>query len=96
MLLKKVISPGGRKEAACHMVKHRQISIRQACLAVKIRRKCYYYQQVDRNERVIDELKRLVAIYPHFGFEKLFALIRREGHVWNHKRVHRIYCQLRL
>ncbi|EKN4199874.1 IS3 family transposase, partial [Yersinia ruckeri] len=34
--------------------------------------------------------------YPRYGFKKLFQVLRRQGHRWNHKRVHRIYCLLKL
>ena len=34
--------------------------------------------------------------YPAYGFGKLFKILRRWDHSWNHKRVHRIYCELRL
>lgn len=34
--------------------------------------------------------------YPRYGFEKLFHVLRRQGKSWNHKRVHRIYCLLKL
>ncbi|EIY5007127.1 TPA: transposase [Klebsiella variicola] len=34
--------------------------------------------------------------YPRYGFEKLFQVLRRQGKSWNHKRVHRIYCLLKL
>ncbi len=34
--------------------------------------------------------------YPRYGFKKLFQVLRRQGHAWNHKRVHRIYCLLKL
>ncbi|HCB1085723.1 TPA: transposase [Klebsiella variicola subsp. variicola] len=34
--------------------------------------------------------------YPRYGFEKLFQVLRRQGKRWNHKRVHRIYCLLKL
>ncbi len=33
---------------------------------------------------------------PELGFGKLFAMLRRQGHKWNHKRVHRIHCALKL
>lgn len=34
--------------------------------------------------------------YPRYGFKKLFQALRRQGNAWNHKRVHRIYCLLKL
>jgi putative transposase len=33
---------------------------------------------------------------PELGFGKLFEMLRRQGHRWNRKRVHCIYCALRL
>ena len=30
------------------------------------------------------------------GFAKLYHLVRNMGHRWNHKRIHRIYCALKL
>lgn len=34
--------------------------------------------------------------YPRYGFPKLFQVLRRQGHPWNHERIHRIYCLLKL
>ena len=34
--------------------------------------------------------------YPRYGFKKLFQVLRRQGKSWNHKRVHLIYCLLKL
>jgi putative transposase len=45
---------------------------------------------------VIDVLHALVERHPRHGFWKCFRRIRRRGLVWNHKRVHRVYCDLRL
>jgi len=34
--------------------------------------------------------------HPEMGFGKFFRMLRREGRSWNHKRVHRVYCAIRL
>ncbi len=41
-------------------------------------------------------IRQAAERYPRYGFKKLFQVLRRQGHVWNHKRVHRIYCLLKL
>ena len=41
-------------------------------------------------------LVSLADRYPRYGFGKLFRLLRRQGHGWNHKRVYRVYCALKL
>ena len=38
----------------------------------------------------------MATTYPAYGFGKLLHILRRQGHAWNHKRVHRVYCQLNL
>lgn len=34
--------------------------------------------------------------FPERGFGKLFQIIHRRGHVWNHERVWRVYCLMKL
>jgi putative transposase len=45
---------------------------------------------------VIEVLQDLVERHPRNGFWMCFGRLRARGHVWNHKRVHRVYCGLRL
>jgi putative transposase len=45
---------------------------------------------------VIKLLLELAQGRPEQGFGKLFPRLRRLGHRWNHKRVHRVYCALKL
>jgi putative transposase len=49
-----------------------------------------------RDALVIAALTDVVARYPRWGFWKLFDRMRTEGQPWNHKRVYRVYCALRL
>ncbi len=41
-------------------------------------------------------LLELSSKYPIYGFRILFDMLRKLNHPWNHKRVRRIYCELRL
>ena len=57
----------------------------------------YRYQpDPHRNDEVIMTLQAAVERYPAYGFSKLFKVLRRWGHGWNHKRVYRLYCALNL
>lgn len=49
-----------------------------------------------RDAAVIDALNALVAVHGRWGFWRLFDRLRAQGQTWNHKRVHRVYCALRL
>lgn len=56
----------------------------------------FYQPDTRRDEPVILTLTELAERYPRYGFEKLFQLLRRQGNAWNHTRVQRIYCLLKL
>lgn len=73
------------------------MSQRGACRAVRLARSAYRYQPVVRNDdAVIAVLQELAERFPDRGFGKYFKLIRRRGHSWNHKRIYRVYCELKL
>jgi putative transposase len=73
------------------------MSIRGACGAVEISRTVYRYQpNTHKDEPVIEAILALMDEHPTRGFGKLFTALRRQGHRWNHKRVHRVYCSLKL
>ena len=72
-------------------------SERRACWVVGLPRSVAQYQpNPDRHRNVIDCPIDLVERFPRYGFRKLFKVLRREGNSFNHKRVHRVYCQLKL
>jgi putative transposase len=75
------------------------LSVARACRAARLSRAAYYRHSIDwveRDRQVVDALNRIVGRHGRWGFWKCFDRLRLDGHGWNHKRVHRIYCQLRL
>ena len=74
-----------------------EMSERHACRLFKISRSVYRYIAVEKNDEEIREvLSRLAESKPRWGFEKMFDWIRNHGHPWNHKRVRRIYREMKL
>jgi putative transposase len=75
------------------------LTIAHACQAVKLGRASFY--RTPRNWRiadaaVIDALNEQLKKSLRAGFWKCYQRIRRAGHVFNHKRVYRVYCQMGL
>jgi len=74
-----------------------QLSERRSCKALNIARSVYQYRpDPHRDDTVIEALQSMAERYPRYGFRKLFIKLRNLGHEWNHKRVYRVYLQLKL
>lgn len=76
-----------------------RLPVQRACRVVRLSRAAYYQPPVPASRRdaaVIAVLTDAVARYPRWGFWKLYDRLRAEGCRWNHKRLHRVYCALRL
>lgn len=79
------------------MIQQFGLSIRAACQALSLSHSVYSYQpDTTRDDPVIAALQNAVERYPRYGFKKLFLILRRQGHAWNHKRIYRVYCLLKL
>ena len=77
----------------------KRVSIALACRAFGVSETCFRYspKRNDENEVIADLLVGLTNVHKTWGFGLCFLHLRNvKGHVWNHKRVHRIYCELEL
>lgn len=64
---------------------------------VQLSRTVYHYKpNRAKDDPIIEALQALADQKPRYGFGKMFPILRRRGHRWNHKRVYRVYCGLKL
>ena len=76
-----------------------ELPISRACTVVKLSRTAWYRRPVSsmkRDRPVIELLNGQVARRPRWGFWKLYDRLRLNGHGINHKRLHRVYCAMKL
>jgi len=86
-----------RRELAKYVMDERGLSERQACRTVNLHRCTYRYQaRKTDDQEIVQELRQLAESQPRWGCRKMTDYLRNHGHLWNHKRIRRIYCELAL
>jgi putative transposase len=81
------------------MVQEHRLSKAKACRIAGLSRAALYREPTDVIERdapVVTALNDTVERHGRWGFWKCFQRLRDQGHAWNHKRVHRVYCSMKL
>lgn len=76
-----------------------QLPIRRACQIMKLSRAAYYRRlscRTKQDAEVINALNAVVMEHARWGFWKCFDRLRNQGYGFNHKRVHRVYCAMKL
>ncbi len=86
------MKPADRRVAAKYLQTDYKVGVTRACGLIGISRSSYHYQP----RRVDDSLLRLAIRQKaqqrkRWGYRRLQVLLRREGHMDNHKRIYRIY-----
>ena len=72
------------------------ISERRACSLLGLSRSVLHYASQRTDDGLQQRLVELAGERRRFGYRRLHILVEREGFMVNHKRVHRVYCALRL
>jgi putative transposase len=73
--------------------------MRRKCTLLGLSRGRIYYQPTPENEQnfmLKKEIERLYTAYPFFGYRKVTAVLRRDGHDVNRKRVRRLMREMGL
>jgi putative transposase len=93
------VTPSAKRQAIALLVSEHRLSVVRACRVARLARAAWYRPPQDRLARdgpVVDALNAQVEQNPRWGFWKLFDRLHNLGQPWNPKRVHRVYCALRL
>ncbi|PMG45077.1 transposase [Shewanella sp. 10N.286.52.B9] len=91
------MKPAERKVLAHYAINEFGLGVVLACDALSISRCTFYYQlkRIDDND-IIEAVSGITEKHRAYGFRKIFKRLRLLGHQWNHKRVYRVYCGLKL
>ena len=75
-----------------------EASERRACRILGLNRAGFRYRAKKPDDSEIQEwLRYLAERKPRWGFKKMYAYLRnQQGFGWNHKRVYRVYCEMKL
>ncbi|MGE4170533.1 MAG: IS3 family transposase [Candidatus Margulisiibacteriota bacterium] len=94
---KKALKPEAKRELVHHILKTQGYSIRRVCELVWVNRGTFGYKSIREGDReVIEVVSRLAESKLRWGFGKIYDWLKLQGHHWNHKRVRRIYRELKL
>jgi len=75
-----------------------KLSVNQVCKMVSVSKTAYYYRPRKRtgDAEIKDYLLALAEKHKRWGFDKMMLKTKTDKKTWNHKRVYRIYCELKL
>lgn len=69
----------------------------RACRLMNLSRSAFSYKaKLCDDDQIKQKMLDLADKHKRYGFRKIFHILRRSGFHWNHKRVYRIYCELKL
>lgn len=89
--------PAEKREAAQHLIEQEQCSISKACKLVQLPRSTYQYNCKQKDDSAVQNaLTELTSKHPTIGFWQCHHRLRNRGERWNHKRVRRVYRQMKL
>lgn len=92
-----MVEPADKREAVDSLIEEQQCSTSKACKIVQLPRSSYQYKKKPKDDSIIQEaLTHMVDKRPSIGFWQSFHRLRNRGETWNHKRVRRIYREMKL
>ncbi len=94
---KKALKPCIKREIVEELHIEGVSSIHRACRIITLSNSGYYYKRKKKDDsEIIEALNQNVEDHPQEGFWLSYHRLRNTGHLWNHKRVFRVYQNMGL
>lgn len=92
------MTPAGKRAAVKHLAGAYPVSAERACRVVELAPSTYRYEPQGRHAdtELTEALRRHAHKRRRWGYRRLIVLLRAEGYVDNHKRIHRLYREAHL
>lgn len=82
---------------ANYIIEQHSATQHRACRLMRLSRSSFFYKaKLLNDDQIKQRVLDLADKYKRYGFRKIFHLLRKSGFQWNHKRVYRIYRELKL
>jgi putative transposase len=92
-----MVTPAAKRQAAAHLCTAYEVSQRRACEVIGADRTSVRYRSTRADDAALRvRLRELAGERRRFGYRRLHILMRREGHIMNHKKLRRLYREERL
>lgn len=92
-----MVTPAAKRKAVAHLMSNHEMSERRACKAIGFCRMTVRYEtKRDDDHELRERMKALAHERRRFGYRRIHVLLRREGHLVNHKRLFRLYREEKL
>lgn len=93
-----MVGPQAQREVVQYLIENKKLKIDRALRLAGMHTSTFYYKSHTQrdDEPLKQKLIELSQQRVRWGFPMLLTLIRREGFMDNHKRVHRVYCEANL
>jgi len=88
-----VVGVSNRRKVVSHLITVHSISERRACALVGLSRSSFRYVKTrDPQDWLRARIKEIAQSRVRYGYKRIHVQLKREGYVFNKKRIHRLYC----
>lgn len=92
-----MVTSAAKRKAVDHLMGQHQMTERRACKAIGFCRMTIRYETKRADDYDLRERMRMLAHERRrFGYRRLHVLLKREGHIVNHKKLFRLYSEEKL